>query len=119
MGLWAASRGTADPDNRAAVVAGQARGAMIWTDGHGREWQVDAGPKVITLRSGDDSLRLERAAWKRDVQLSAAGQNLIARFCGPDVEVGFLGSASPSLTKPPARPRRRRCGGVTARCGRR
>ena len=63
---------------------------MIWTDGHGREWQVDAGPKVITLQSGDDSLRLERAAWKRDVQLSAAGQNLITRFYGPDVEVGFL-----------------------------
>ena len=63
---------------------------MIWTDGHGREWQVDAGPEVINLRSGDDSLRLERAAWARDVQLSSTGQSLIARFCGPDFEVGFL-----------------------------
>gem|GEM_PF-5155250 len=34
---------------------------MIWTDGHGREWQVDAGPKVITLQSGDDRLGLGRA----------------------------------------------------------
>ena len=70
--------------------AGQARGVMIWTDGHGREWQVDAGPEVINLRSGDDSLRLERAAWTRDVRLSSTGQSLIARFYGPDFEVGFL-----------------------------
>ena len=63
---------------------------MIWSDGRGREWQVEAGPEAITLRSGDDVLRIARSTWEQDVHVSVAGANLIARFYGADLEVGFL-----------------------------
>jgi len=63
---------------------------MIWTDGSGTEWEVDAGPEAITLRAGDQFLRIERADWGRDVQLGSTGPNLIARFYGVDLDVGFL-----------------------------
>ncbi|MFH0982182.1 MAG: site-2 protease family protein [Planctomycetota bacterium] len=63
---------------------------MIWTDGYGRAWQIDAGPEAITLRSGEAMLHLDRAAWERDVQIYPVEQNVVVRFYGQDQEAGFL-----------------------------
>ncbi|MCK4660154.1 MAG: site-2 protease family protein [Phycisphaerae bacterium] len=63
---------------------------MIWTDGQGREWHIEAGPELITLKAGDQILHIERGVWERDVHLSCVGRDLIARFYGEHVEVGFL-----------------------------
>ena len=63
---------------------------MIWTDGQGRDWQIDAAPHRITIRSGDDVLRLERADWNRDLYVGVLDHGVVIRFQGPDFEVGFL-----------------------------
>ncbi|UCG16821.1 MAG: site-2 protease family protein [Phycisphaerales bacterium] len=63
---------------------------MIWTDGQGRDWHVDADPQRITVRSGDDVLRLERADWNRDLYVGVLEQGVVIRFQGLDFEVGFL-----------------------------
>ena len=69
---------------------------MIWTDGQGRDWHVDANPEHITVRSGDDVLRLERADWNRDLYVGVIEQGVVIRFQGPDFEVGFLVSPAPA-----------------------
>jgi Zn-dependent protease len=63
---------------------------MIWTDGNGREWEIDANPEVIAVASGDETLRLERADWPQDLYVGVLDRDVVIRFQGQDREIGFL-----------------------------
>ncbi len=65
-------------------------GTMIWTDGKGREWEIDANPDAITVRSADDVLRIDRTSWPQDLQVAPLDRDVVVRFYGPEWEVGFL-----------------------------
>ncbi|MCP4589869.1 MAG: site-2 protease family protein [bacterium] len=63
---------------------------MIWTDGQGKEWNVEVSPEMLGLRSTDHEVHLERAAWADSLQLATTGNSLLVRIYAGDLEVGFL-----------------------------
>ena len=67
---------------------------MIWTDGQGCPWRIEADAQAITLRSQDGRFRLDRADWPRDLYIAHTDQGEVIRFHGADMEAGFLVSAT-------------------------
>jgi Zn-dependent protease len=63
---------------------------MIWRDGQGREWDVEATPDLVVLRSEQETRQILRADWERDINVQRTPQGMVIRFYGPDWELGFL-----------------------------
>ncbi|MBN1510699.1 MAG: site-2 protease family protein [Phycisphaerae bacterium] len=100
---------------------------MIWRDGQGREWDVEATPDAVVLRSEQETHQVRRADWERDICVQNVSQGVVIRFYGADWELGFLVSpsraapllehlnrrAAETAPEPPESPRRRAPDGPT------
>lgn len=63
---------------------------LIWSDGQGRSWQIEADPERVILKHAEDRVELPQSKWNTAISFAPTSTRVVIHFDTGQQEIGFL-----------------------------